>query len=477
MKNLAESCHRTFYPRRFLAPREADGRWRLCRQCRRHRPAGSLEEADPAVVIRAVFSAGARPKNEGGPEFFEVKDHQGNVRALVNGSGEVAQADGYHPYGTPVPLKVASAAANPPWKWQGKEWDGDVGLFYFGARYWNVELALWLSPDPAGQFANPFTFGGDPVNMVDPDGRLAFLVPVVIGATVGAYIGASMQSKSWNPTKWDSDAWKGGIAGAFVGGLGGAFAAQGFAAAGFNMGISAGGEATASYGLTSSILTGANTNMAFGLASGSKTDQLWGHGLVGAATGAATATGGFGALNSFGGKAASSNFQKASVRLAYANTLSIGGSIGNNIASGKDWNSRIRLNLGPVDAVVGKDATLADNLFANAGNFAVNAAGFVGGDQHNWKWENLSYEHSGGLLDRSGGYFGAHAVLGPAEMDGKLPHELSHVTQTRASGMNFWGEYGLQGALSTAGGGNFLNQNMGGTNYYETIGYTNIYGY
>ena len=61
MKNLAESCHRAFYPRRFLAQREADGRWRRCRQCRRHRPKGSLEEADPANVIHAVLSAGARP--------------------------------------------------------------------------------------------------------------------------------------------------------------------------------------------------------------------------------------------------------------------------------------------------------------------------------------------------------------------------------------------------------------------------------
>jgi hypothetical protein len=40
-----------------------------------------------------------------------------------------------------------------------------------GARFYDPMLKMWLTPDPAGQFNNPYTYGGDQVNFVDPDGR------------------------------------------------------------------------------------------------------------------------------------------------------------------------------------------------------------------------------------------------------------------------------------------------------------------
>lgn len=33
---------------------------------------------------------------------------------------------------------------------------------------------MWLTPDPAGQFSNPYTYGGDLVNAVDYDGKLSW---------------------------------------------------------------------------------------------------------------------------------------------------------------------------------------------------------------------------------------------------------------------------------------------------------------
>lgn len=71
---------------------------------------------------------------------------------------------------------------------QGKDEDWPIRRLYFGARYFDPFFALWMSPDPAGQFLNPYTYGGDPVNYVDPDGEW---VHIVIGAAIGAVIGAS----------------------------------------------------------------------------------------------------------------------------------------------------------------------------------------------------------------------------------------------------------------------------------------------
>ena len=62
-----------------------------------------------------------------------------------------------------------------------------MGLAYYsrnivGARYYDPVLGIWLSPDPARQFSNPYNgMGGDPVNGVDPDGEFV-ITAIVVGA-------------------------------------------------------------------------------------------------------------------------------------------------------------------------------------------------------------------------------------------------------------------------------------------------------
>ena len=56
----------------------------------------------------------------------------------------------------------------------GKEHDDEIALDYFGARYLDPMLGMWVSVDPARQFASPYLYAGNgynPVNGVDPDGK------------------------------------------------------------------------------------------------------------------------------------------------------------------------------------------------------------------------------------------------------------------------------------------------------------------
>ena len=57
----------------------------------------------------------------------------------------------------------------------GKEHDDEIALDYFGARYLDPMLGMWISVDPARQFASPYLYAGNglnPVNGVDLDGNV-----------------------------------------------------------------------------------------------------------------------------------------------------------------------------------------------------------------------------------------------------------------------------------------------------------------
>ena len=56
----------------------------------------------------------------------------------------------------------------------GKEHDDEIALDYFGARYLDPMLGMWISVDPMRQFASPYLYAGNgynPMNAVDPDGN------------------------------------------------------------------------------------------------------------------------------------------------------------------------------------------------------------------------------------------------------------------------------------------------------------------
>jgi RHS repeat-associated protein len=67
-----------------------------------------------------------------------------------------------------------------PYKFNGKELDEETGYYYYGARYYTPELGVWLSVDPlADKYPSMSAFmycAGNPVVLVDPDGREIWIV-------------------------------------------------------------------------------------------------------------------------------------------------------------------------------------------------------------------------------------------------------------------------------------------------------------
>ena len=80
----------------------------------------------------------------------------------------------YTPYG-----QVNAGEAGGVRYYTGKEWDRvddsfEADLYYYGARYYDPDLGMFLQPDPMMQFPSPYLYtGGNPVNRTDPSGMLS----------------------------------------------------------------------------------------------------------------------------------------------------------------------------------------------------------------------------------------------------------------------------------------------------------------
>ncbi|HWN66804.1 MAG TPA: RHS repeat-associated core domain-containing protein [Haliangium sp.] len=128
-----------------------------------------------------------------GRTYRIIHDHLGSPRLVVDTeTGEIAQRLDYDVHGR---VLVDTYPGFQPFAFAGGLHDIDTGLVRFGARDYDPELARWTAKDPsgfAGGDTNLYAYAyGDPVNFVDPDGELAFLVPLAVLALKGALVGAA----------------------------------------------------------------------------------------------------------------------------------------------------------------------------------------------------------------------------------------------------------------------------------------------
>ncbi len=106
--------------------------------------------------------------------YFYHPDHLGSSSWITDGSGNAIQHLHYLPFGEDwVDQRNASWSA--PYTFSGKEKDVETGYSYFGARYYDSGLSIWLSVDPmSDKYPNltPYAYcANNPVILVDPDGR------------------------------------------------------------------------------------------------------------------------------------------------------------------------------------------------------------------------------------------------------------------------------------------------------------------
>jgi len=77
-----------------------------------------------------------------------------------------------------------------PYTFSGKEKDSETGYSYFGARYYDSDLSVWLSVDPMATIypmLSPYTYvANNPIMFYDPDGKIIALVVTSMANKPGA---------------------------------------------------------------------------------------------------------------------------------------------------------------------------------------------------------------------------------------------------------------------------------------------------
>ena len=106
--------------------------------------------------------------------FYYHSDHLGSTSYITDAKANVAQFDAYLPYGELL-VDEHSSSEEMPYKFNGKEFDEETGLYYYGARYMNPRTSLWYGVDPLAEkypSVGAYVYCVDnPIRLIDPNGK------------------------------------------------------------------------------------------------------------------------------------------------------------------------------------------------------------------------------------------------------------------------------------------------------------------
>jgi RHS repeat-associated protein len=106
-------------------------------------------------------------------QYFYHSDHLGSASFITDATGYVDQHIQYLPFGE-LFISQRNSTFDSRYKFTAKELDNETNYTYFGARYYDSDISIWLSVDPlAAKYPHQSNYmycSGNPVMRIDPDG-------------------------------------------------------------------------------------------------------------------------------------------------------------------------------------------------------------------------------------------------------------------------------------------------------------------
>ena len=111
---------------------------------------------------------GIREKNI----FFYHPDHLGSSSYITGQDGKVSQHTEYIAFGE-ILFDEHNTEHTMPYLFNGKELDQETGLYYYGARYYDPKVSIFVNVDPlVEKTMQPYAYANNnPVRFIDPTGK------------------------------------------------------------------------------------------------------------------------------------------------------------------------------------------------------------------------------------------------------------------------------------------------------------------
>ena len=133
-------------------------------------------ELDHAAFSQGFFRKNHLSESKKYVPVYYVCDHLGSPRSLIDHTGELMVLRNYYPFG-----KTWRRSTEPVYydyyHFNGKEQQtvGDAGLLDYGARFYDPDIARWLTQDPQADETfnvSPYTYcANNPIKYIDPNGE------------------------------------------------------------------------------------------------------------------------------------------------------------------------------------------------------------------------------------------------------------------------------------------------------------------
>jgi RHS repeat-associated protein len=394
--------------------------------------AGRLYECGPQGCIKHIFAGDQRIATIGqGRTIFFHSDHLGSTVLLTNEKGGVAAGFSYQPFGQKT--DELPGAPMTAYLFTGKEMDSSTGLYYYGSRYYDPALGRFATPDMSTaalrlpQGLNRYSYAmNNPVTLVDPNGRFAWFVPIIVGAILG---GTEAAIHHGNVLE--------GIArGAIVGGFAGAAGALA-EGGGFGVQLAAQGAAGAGSGATNASIWGGDIGRGALLGAGF---GAAGYALVPANVGV------FDADSALGGEA--NYLLNSSVKggfLGAAYGAATNQNIGEAAETGAIWGAAGAEFNSVVGHLVGVFATRQGPVWKNGA----------------WFYEKPSFGGVtlGNVVAGSSAELDLMAMGGKASYNGWTHEVEGHIPQSEILGPSYYAVHGLSWLAGGVAGGFEFNNN------------------
>ena len=126
--------------------------------------------------------------------FFYHSDHLGSTSYITDDKANITQYDAFLPYGELL-VDEHSSSEDLPYKFNGKQFDDETGLYYYGARYMNPMASIWYGVDPlAEKYINIGSYiycHSSPIMLIDPTGEGDYY------AKNGSYLGTDKKKDNF----------------------------------------------------------------------------------------------------------------------------------------------------------------------------------------------------------------------------------------------------------------------------------------